>query len=144
MSLHLDIPYRMSLSLMLFFFIPIFLDSEMLLQPLPSHVKKIVSSKVTLSRIRRYITTNCAISIYKQTILPLFDNAGFLLISCNKKDRSDGQIIQNNCLRICYNVRLLNRLSFNEMHREANLVGLEQRLQAYSNFEFDVYLWEMC
>ena len=91
-------------------------------------MKKIVTSKVkTLYRIRRYITTKCAISIYKQTILPLFDYAGFLLISCNKKDRGDLQIIQNNCLRMCYNVRLLDRLSLIELHREANLVSLEQR-----------------
>ena len=106
----------------------VYLDSEMTLQSLISHVKKIVTSKVkTLSRIRKYITTKCAISIYKQTILPLFDYAGFLLISCNKKDRGDLQVIQNNCLRICYNVRLLDRLSLLEIHHEANLVSLEQR-----------------
>ena len=70
----------------------------------------------------------CAISIYKQTILPLFDYAGFLLISCNKKDRNDLSVIQNNYLRISYNVRLLDRFSLNEMHRMANLVGLEQLL----------------
>ena len=113
-----------------FSYLGVYLDSEMILQPLISHVKKIVSSKVKiLSRIRRYITTECAISIYKQTILPLFDYAGFLLISCTKKDRGDLQIIQNNCLRTCYNVRLIDRLSLSEMHREANLVSLEQRRQ---------------
>ena len=111
-----------------FLYLGVYLDSEMTLQSLISHVKKIVTSKVkTLYRIRRYITTKCAISIYKQTILPLFDYAGFLLISCNKKDRGDLQIIQNNCLRMCYNVRLLDRLSLIELHREANLVSFEQR-----------------
>ena len=59
--------------------------------------------------------------------MPLFDYAGFLLISCNKNDCGDLQVIQNNCLRICYNVRLLDRLSLNDMHREANLLSLEQR-----------------
>ena len=68
--------------------------------------------------------------------LPLFDYAVFLLISCNKKDRGDLQIIQNNCLCTFYIVRLLDRLTLNEMHREANLVSLEQR----SSFVFDVYL----
>ena len=80
-----------------------------------------------LSRIRRYITTTCAISIYKQKILPLFDYAGFLLISCNKNDRGDLQVIQNNCLHTCYNARLLDCLTLIDMHREANLVSLEQR-----------------
>ena len=70
-----------------------------------------------------------AISLYKQTILPLFDYAGFLLISCNKKDRNDLPVIQNNYLLISYNVRLLDCFSLNEIvHREANLVGLEQLL----------------
>ena len=100
----------------------------MTLQPLFSHVKKIVSTKVkTFTRIRRYITTRCAISIYKQTILPLFDYAGFLLIACNKSDCGELQIIQNNCLRACYNVRLLDRMSLVNMHRESNLVSLDQR-----------------
>ena len=80
-----------------------------------------------LVRIRRYITTRCAILIYKQTILPLFDYAGFLLISCNKSVRKDLQIIQNNALRTCYNVRLLDRMSLVDIHREACLVSLEQR-----------------
>ena len=57
-----------------------------------------------------------------------FLTAGFLLISCNKKDRNDLSVIQNNYLRISYNVRLLDRFSLNEMHRMANLVGLEQLL----------------
>ena len=111
-----------------FVYLGVYLDSEMLIQPLMSHVKKVISSKVKiLSRIRKYVTTKCALSIYKQTIPPLFDYAGFLLISCNKKDRGDLQIIQNNCLRTCYNVRLLDRLTLNEMHCESNLVSLEQR-----------------
>ena len=42
-------------------------------------------------------------------------------------DRGDLQIIQNNILRTCYNVKLLDRLSLVEMHREAVHVSLEQR-----------------
>ena len=100
----------------------------MTLSPLVSHVKKIVPSKIkTLVKIRKYITTKCALSIYKQTILPLFDYSGFLLISCNKSDRGDLQLLQNNILRMCYNVRLLDRLSLVDLHREACLVSLEQR-----------------
>ena len=59
----------------------------------------------------------------------MFDNAGFLLSACNKNDRKYLQIIQNNCLRTCYNVRLLDRLTLIDMHREANLVSLEQGRQ---------------
>ena len=111
-----------------FCYLGVYLDNEMSLSPLISYVKKTVSNKIrTLVKIRKYITTNCALSIYKQTIFPLFDYAGFLLISCNKSDRGDLQVIQNNVLRTCYNVRLMDRLSLFDMHREACLVSLEQR-----------------
>ena len=63
-----------------FSYLGVLLDSEMTLQPLLSHVKKITSSKVkSLSRIHKYITTTCAITIYKQTIMPLFDYAVFFI-----------------------------------------------------------------
>ena len=84
-------------------------------------------TNIILVKIRKYITTKRALAIYKQTLLPLFDYAGFLLISCNKSDRGDLQVLQNNSLRMCYNVRLLDRLSLVDMHREASLVSLEQR-----------------
>ena len=99
-----------------FCYLGVYLDSEMSLSPLVSHVKKVVTNRAkTLSKIRKYITSQCALSIYKQTILPLFDYSGFLLISCTKSDRKDLQTIENNILRTCYNVRLLDRLSLVDM-----------------------------
>ena len=59
-------------------------------------------------------------------IIPLFDYSGFLLISCNKTDREDLQVIQNNTLRRCLGLRLNDRISLVEIHRRANLVSLEQ------------------
>ena len=60
-------------------------------------------------------------------ILPLFEYAGFLLISCYKTDREDLQIIQNNALRLCLGLRLNDRISLVEIHRRAHLISLEQR-----------------
>ena len=57
------------------------------------------------------------------------DYAGFVLITCNKSNQKDLQIIQNTILRCCYNVRLLDRLTLVDMHREASLVSLEHRRQ---------------
>ena len=51
------------------------------------------------------MTTDSALAIYKQMILPLFDYSGFLSISCNKTDREDLQVIQNNALRHCLGLR---------------------------------------
>ena len=60
-------------------------------------------------------------------ILPVFDYSGFMLISCNKSDRHDLQVIQNDALRTCYNVKRRDKLSISKMHRKANLLSLEQR-----------------
>ena len=68
-----------------------------------------------------------ALSIYKQTILPAFDYAGFVLISCNKSDRHDLQVIQNGALRTCFNVKRRDKYSVVKMHKQAKLLSLEQR-----------------
>ena len=105
-----------------------YLDSEMSLKSLLSHVKKITTAKIkTLYKIRKYIDKPSALAIYKQMMLPLFDYSGFLLLSCLKSDREDLQIIQNNALRLCLGLRLNDRISLVDIHSRANLLSLEQR-----------------
>ena len=65
---------------------------------------------------------NC---VAPQTILPIFDYSGFLLMSCNKSDRGDLQVMGNNILRTCYNVKLVDCMSLVDMHRMASLVSLD-------------------
>ena len=87
-------------------YLGILLDSNMNLLSMLTRVKNIISNKIYgLAKIRDLITTQCALTIYKQTILPLFDYSGFVMISCNVSDRMDLQTLQNNALRICFNVR---------------------------------------
>ena len=50
-----------------------------------------------------------------------------MLISGNVSDRSDLQTLQNNALRICYNVRLRDRIAIVAMHNQAKPLSLEQR-----------------
>ena len=107
------------------------LDSEMNLTSLLmlSDVKKSVSHRLfNFRKLRYYITEKSALAIYKQTILPVFDYAGFLIIACNKSDRHDLQIIQNDALRTCYNVKSHDKLSKSKMHKKSNLLSLEQRM----------------
>ena len=52
---------------------------------------------------------------------------GFILISCNKSDRHDLQVMQNNALRTCFNVKRGDKLSMANMHKKAKLLSLEQR-----------------
>ena len=89
--------------------------------------KRVLNKLFNLRKLRYYINEKGALAIYKQTILPLLDYAGFLLISCTKSDRHDLQIIQNDALRVCYNVKRRDKLSILNMHKKANLLSLEQR-----------------
>ena len=69
-------------------YLGITLDSELTLSNLYSETKKLASNRLfNLRKLRRYITEKSALAIYKQTILPVFDYVGFVLISCNKSDR---------------------------------------------------------
>ena len=101
----------------------------MSLQPMLKQVKKSLTNKVySLRKIRKYINDRAAISIYKQTILPIIDYSGFLLLSCSHEDRCDLQKIQNDVLRICYKSRLTDKVKISELHKKAHILSLEQRM----------------
>ena len=72
----------------------IILDSHMTFSPLFAEGKRLVSYKIyMLVKIRNNIDTQCALTIYKQTILPLLDCASDLLVSGNVSVKSDLQKI---------------------------------------------------
>ena len=111
-------------------YLGVVLDRYMSLTGLVSSVKKnVVSQLFKLRKIGRMITVKCAIDIYKQTILPILDYAGFMLYSINQSDKNDLQILQNDALRTCYNVQRRDRLSVKNLHTQAKLLSLDQRRQ---------------
>ena len=111
-------------------YLGIIIDSEMTIQPMLKHVKKLLTNKIFLLRkIRKFLTEKAALSIYKQTILPVLDYTGFLLLSCNNSDRSDLQKMQNDILRICYRLKLSDQVSIKELHKKSKMLSLEQRMQ---------------
>ena len=89
--------------------------------------KSVTNHLFKLRKIRKFINQETAVIIYKQTLLPLLDHSGFLLNSCYVSDRNDLQILQNDALRTCYNVKRRDRLSVRQMHKDANLLSLDQR-----------------
>ena len=92
-------------------YLGIILDAEMSLIPLMKNIKKRVNNRMfQLRKIRKYINKQAAIMIYKQTILPIFDYAGFLLISVNAGDKHDLQVMQNDALRFCNGLKLLDMM----------------------------------
>ena len=109
-------------------YLGITIDKHMDLTCLLSNVKKTVSTHLfKLRKLRKYVSQECAVTIYKQTILPLLDYSGFLLNSCNVSDRNDLQILQNDALRTGFNIKRRDRMSIRNMHREASLLSLDQR-----------------
>ena len=105
------------------------LDTTMSLQPLWKSVFKRINNKLfMLRKIRKFLTFHAAILIYKQTILPLIDYAGFMLIACNKSIKEDFQILQNDILRICCRYVRADKISVERLHKECNIVGIEQRM----------------
>ena len=82
-----------------------------------------------LRRIQKYMNFDAFVIVYKQTILPIIDYAGFLLLACTNSDINDLQIIQNDLLRICYMTKLVDRVSIPELHKRCKILGLKQRMQ---------------
>ena len=86
------------------------LYSEQSLTVLCKNVEKRVMDKVfMLRKIRKYLTYKASLQICKQTISPIFDYLGFLLLACNRDKKHNYQVIQNDVLRFCDNKRLEDR-----------------------------------
>ena len=51
----------------------------------------------------------------------------FLIIACNKSDLRELQVIPNDALRTCFNVKRRDKSSISKMHKKATLLSLEQR-----------------
>ena len=110
-------------------YLGITLDNEKTLQPLVKQIKKSITNKIfNLRKIRKYITEKAAISIYKQTILPI-DYAGFILVSCGVSERAEFQKIQNDILRLCCKITLQEHVSIKDIHKRCKIISIEQRMR---------------
>ena len=106
-------------------YLGIILDEEMTFQPMLKQVKKTITNRLfNLRKIRKYITDKAAVSIYRQTIVPIIDYSGFVNITCCKSDQYDLQKIQNDILRVCYRSHLNDRIKISDLH----MLSLEQRM----------------
>ena len=111
-----------------FSYLGVILDDELLLEPLYKNVCRQIEHKLfMLRKIRRNITTNAAVSIYKQMMLPLFDYSGFLLLSCTLGQKRELQRIQNKCIRTCLLYNRIEHVTIERLHNEMKIISLEQR-----------------
>ena len=92
-------------------YLGIILDHQMTLIPLLSKLRGIFSNRMhVLCKLRRYITQDSAVSIYKQTISTthIFMQPFYWIYILT--------LIQNDALHTCYNVQLRDRITTESMY----------------------------
>ena len=87
---------------------------------------KLISHKAfLLSKIRRYINFNTAVTIYKTMILPIIEYGNILYNDSNQKLLNDLQVAQNRILRTCIYENRYIRTAL--LHHRCNLAKLKDR-----------------
>ena len=117
-------------------YLGITIDAQMTFQPLAKQVLKQTAHKVfLLSKVRRFLTSKAAISVYKTKILPYFDYGDIFYLSCPGALLEKLQRIQNRALRICLNSA--PREPRIALHKKAGVPLLyHRRLTHVRNFGF--------
>ena len=104
------------------------IDNEMTMVPEYKAVYRRVEHKIfMLGKLRYFFDKRAALLVYKQAILPFLDYAAFVLMLCSKGYKKNLQILQNNALRICLRYCMIDHVTIDQLHSEANLQSLEQR-----------------
>ena len=89
--------------------------------------RRVEQKMFMLCKLRYLLDKQSAVLVYKQAILPYIDYVSFVLVSCTIGMRKELQTLQNDILRLCLRYRLADRVSVEQLHREANLQSVEQR-----------------
>ena len=107
-------------------YLGIILDQSLSYNPHINETIKLTSHKVyQLSIIRKYLTKNAAITIYKSMILPYFDYGDVFLINANQQLLGKIQRIQNRGLKILLGREARTRTS--DVHLRSKVARLADR-----------------
>ena len=88
-------------------YLGVIIDDVMSLNLLINNLKKGISNKVfMLRKVRKFLTFDATVFMYKQTTLPVIDYPGYMITACNKGARDDLQTMQNDIIRICNRSRI--------------------------------------
>lgn len=99
-------------------------DSELKFEKAPADTLRQLGHEIySLLIIRKDLTMNCAILLYKTMILPIIDYCNFCLTSCTDRARMRLQRMQNRALRICLKAEGGTRIS--DLHTRAKLAPLD-------------------
>ena len=89
----------------------------------------VLHKPMLLSKMKKYLRDDTALSIYKSMMLPYFDYADVIFDKAVNKDISKLQRLQNRCLKICMGKD--RRFSSDEAHKIAKVPFLKDRRKAH-------------
>ena len=90
--------------------------------------RHVIHKNYILAKIRRYINTHQALTIYKSMILPYFCYGNVLMHNLKVATYDRMQKLQNKALRLC--LQKDNRCNVNQLHRDGNTNMLVDRRKA--------------
>ena len=100
-----------------------------------NHVNSVLSTvahkSYVLGKMRKYLTTDVSLLIYKTMIMPYFDYADVVYTNAFKKDLDKLQRAQNRCLKTCLLVDA--RTETNQTHCMSRIPLLEHRRYTHVN-----------
>ena len=92
-------------------------------------IRTVLHKLILLSKIKRYLKDDTALSIYKSMMLPYFDYADVIFDTALNKDITKLQRLQNRCLKISLGKE--RRFCTEAAHKLANVPFLKDRREAH-------------
>ena len=92
-------------------------------------IRTVLHKLMLLSKMKKYLRDDTALSIYKTMLLPYFDYADVIFDKALNKDISKLQKLQNKCLKICMGKE--RRFGNEAIHKLANVPFLKDRREAH-------------
>ena len=87
-------------------YLGVWLDSSLSMDKHLNNGNKMAYQKVfKLKKLRKQMSTNTAMLVYKQTILPYFEYCDFLIDACSKREQDKIEKLQYRALRIIHKMR---------------------------------------
>ena len=103
-------------------------NNKLALKQQLSITQRNVSHKLCLfKKIRNCLSNKAAKDVLKAMVLSYIDYANILFTLCNKADNDKLQVLQNNAMRMCCNIRNPRESSVRQLHEDLNLLTVQNR-----------------
>ena len=113
-------------------YLGILLDEHLTMNNHFNRVKKNYSLRLfKLAKLRRCLSRETRVLVYKQTVLPVLEYADFVCYFYTVKQRDKLQRMQNMALRGCLDIFSCRDISIIELHNKVNLKPLSERRMSH-------------